>query len=193
MWPCISPVISPVCSAPIATFKGNDILTLLALYIKFTRDVCTHKVSGGSSWPLIGLRKECCLLGTCIAGIRRRKIDLYGGAGISAIGEVWSMHKADAWCNIQRGGRRPKRAKEKCLFWNWSCLALKYEFLFHPMYIKSCLYIPYTILFVNYTLMKLEEKNLPVMTTKRIFGCRYQDFASQSWSYQTQHSCPSCV
>ena len=33
-----------------------------------------------------------------MAGARKRKIHLYGGAGISALGEVWLRHNADAQC-----------------------------------------------------------------------------------------------
>ena len=40
-------------------FQGSDVSTL---HIKFTKAVCMFKVSGGSLWPLTGLRKECYLL-----------------------------------------------------------------------------------------------------------------------------------
>lgn len=60
-----------------------------------------------------------------MAGTRRRKIDLYGCAGISAVGEVWLMRNAP-----RRGGRRPKGREKKYEFFSF---ALKREFLFrHP-------------------------------------------------------------
>ena len=36
----------PFCSAPVAMFKGNDILEL---YIKFTKVVCTYNLMSGGS------------------------------------------------------------------------------------------------------------------------------------------------
>ena len=37
----------------------------------------------------------------------RQNVALYGWAGISADGEIWSMHKSDTWCTVgERGGQR---------------------------------------------------------------------------------------
>ena len=51
---------------------------------------CLH-VQGmwGSSWPPTGLSKGCYHLRSCLAGARRKKIDLCGWAGIFADGEGW--------------------------------------------------------------------------------------------------------
>ena len=43
---------------------------------------------------------------------QKEKIDLYGWAGISAVGEVWFTHNADARC-MQEGERGDQRAEEK--------------------------------------------------------------------------------
>lgn len=60
-----------------------------------------------------------------MAGSRRRKIDLNGCVGISATGEGWltTYHSKGV------GGGRNGQRRVLCL--NFSCLALKYKFLFH--------------------------------------------------------------
>ena len=58
--------------------------------------VCRHKASSRSSWPFTGLRKEGHLVRSGRAGTRRRKFDLHGWAGISAIGQIQVMHNTDA-------------------------------------------------------------------------------------------------
>ena len=58
--------------------------------------VCRHKASSRSSWPFTGLRKEGHLVRSGRAGTRRRKLDLHGWAGISAIGQIQVMHNTDA-------------------------------------------------------------------------------------------------
>ena len=91
-------------------FKENDILACI-LYITFSKDDYTYKVSGGSLRPFTGLRKECYFLRSYMAGIRSKKIDLYDWAGISATGNIWLTWKADIYW---RAGRRPNE-KEKIL------------------------------------------------------------------------------
>lgn len=52
-----------------------------------------------------------------MAGARRRKIDLFGGASISAFGEVWSMHNAEAQCTLKA---EPQMGREKfCLIFSF--------------------------------------------------------------------------
>ena len=57
-WPVSPQVIWPVSSAPVTVFVGNGSLTL---YVEFSKDVYMYKMSGGSSWPVTGLRKELLL------------------------------------------------------------------------------------------------------------------------------------
>ena len=49
----------------------------------------------------------------------RRKIDLYGSVGVSAIGEVWLIHKAGAQCTLEE---REEAQTKICL--NFSCLGI---------------------------------------------------------------------
>ena len=65
-----------------------------------------------------------------MAGTRSRKIDLYGWEGISAISEVWLTHNTESQCTLE--GRERTKDKENVLCLNFSCLALIFEFLFHP-------------------------------------------------------------
>ena len=58
--------------------------------------ICIYKASSRSSWSFTGLRKEGHLLRSGRAGTRRRKFDLHGWAGISAIGQIQFMHNTDA-------------------------------------------------------------------------------------------------
>ena len=64
------------------------------------------------------LGKKCYHLKSYIAGIRRRKTDLYVWAGISAFEEVWLIHNAGRLGGDPNGHR-------KSLCPNFSCLALK--------------------------------------------------------------------
>ena len=71
MTQCSPKFLWPVCSAPVTIFKGNDIL---ALYIEFTKEVCTYKLCGGSSvTPLQDCERECYLLRNYLVGIRKKK------------------------------------------------------------------------------------------------------------------------
>lgn len=90
----------------------------------FTKDVCMCKASGGPSWPLARLRKECYLLRNYIAVTRRRKIDLYSWAGFSAIGKFWLTHDANAQCTLE--GREEAKGQRKSFMFNFflSCLKM---------------------------------------------------------------------
>ena len=57
----------------------------------------------------------------------RRKIELHGSAGISALGEVWLMHNADVQCTSRGVGGPNGQRRIVCLNF---CLTLKYEFYF---------------------------------------------------------------
>ena len=57
----------------------------------------------------------------------RRKFDLYSWACISAIEEVWLMHKADAQSTLERK-KEVQTGRQNVLS---SCFVLKCEYLFH--------------------------------------------------------------
>lgn len=101
-----------ISSILISVFKGNDIL---ALDIKFTKDVCRYTVGSGSSWALTGLRKECYFLNKYMTAARRRKADLSPWPGILipiSTGDVWLIHNADAQCPLEwRGETKGQRKK----------------------------------------------------------------------------------
>ena len=64
----------------------------------------------------------------------RQNVALYGWAGISADGEIWSMHKSDTRCTVgERGGQRAEE-----IFFMFKSFILpkfiKYEFLFSSLY-----------------------------------------------------------
>ena len=61
---------------------------------------------------------------------QKKKIDLYVWVGISAFGKVLLTHYADAQFTLE-GREEAEIDREKKLCLNFSCLALKYEFLFH--------------------------------------------------------------
>ena len=56
-----------------------------------------------------------------MVGTRRRKIHLYGGAGISSLGEVGLTQNADAQCTLE--GREEAKWAEKIFMLNFSGLA----------------------------------------------------------------------
>ena len=64
-----------------------------------------------------------------MAGSRRKKNDLYGYAGTSAMGEVWLILNADAQFILEGREEAQQTGKKKCLI--FSCLASKCEFLFY--------------------------------------------------------------
>ena len=90
---------------------GNDIL---ALHIKFTKDICTYKVSGGSSWPLTRLRKKHFLLRSYPAYARRRKTRIFvvEWVFLSLVRADWLTQNADAQYTL-KGRRRPKKAEKQ--------------------------------------------------------------------------------
>lgn len=69
-------------------------MIILALYIKFTKDIYTYKLTDESMRSFTGLTKEYYLLRTYMI-VARRTIDLYCCAATSSIVEVWLMHNAD--------------------------------------------------------------------------------------------------
>ena len=96
---------------------------MLALYVKFTKDICMYKASGRSLQHLVGLIKVYYLLRSYMVGSRRRKIDIYGWTAISAVGKVWLMHNTDAQCALKAlNGREEAQTAEKKIRLNVSCL-----------------------------------------------------------------------
>ena len=93
------------------------------MYLWFIKDICPYRASGLSSRPQTGLKKEWYLLNHYIAGAKR--------AGLSAIGEVWLMHIADAQCMPEgKSSKEQKKEKKKNKPSDISCLVLKHEFYF---------------------------------------------------------------
>ena len=76
-----------------------------------------------------GLRKKCCLLRSFLVGTRRRKTDLHGSVGISALRGLWLTHNADAQHTLERRGEA--KGQRKSFMFMLFCLALKCELLFH--------------------------------------------------------------
>ena len=56
------------------------------------------------------------------------KINLYGGAGISALGKIWLTHSAEAQCTLE--GKHEANGQRKILCLKFSCLTIKYDFYF---------------------------------------------------------------
>ena len=86
-----------------------------------------HNPDLGTMWPLLRWRRN---------GIFKElpcwcweNVAPYGWVGVSATGEVWWMPNADT--HAQYGERRPKCTEDFFMFKNISCLAIKYESLFH--------------------------------------------------------------
>lgn len=67
----------------------------------------------GQCDPLTGLRKECYLLRSYMAGARRRKLDFYNRTRFFLpLGRsVWLMHNTDAQCALEGKGRSKGREK----------------------------------------------------------------------------------
>ena len=76
---------------------------------------------------------QSCLLRSYMSSTRKRKIDLYGWAGISAVGLVRLMHSADAHSTLE-GREDAQTGREKCL--NFSCLKI-WIFLSSPVMTHS--------------------------------------------------------
>ena len=59
-----------------------------------------------------------------MVGTRRRKIHLYGGAGISSLGEVGLTQNADAQCTLE--GREEAKGQRKWFMFKFflSCLKI---------------------------------------------------------------------
>ena len=107
---------------------GNDIL---ALHIKFTKDICTYKVSGGSSWPLTRLRKKHFSSKELPSLCQKKKNkNLCGWMGISVLSEGWLIN-TKCRCTVHtEGEEEAQKGRETILCLTFSCLVLKYEFYF---------------------------------------------------------------
>lgn len=128
MQPGISQVIWPVCPVPITIFRGNDVLTLNT---KFTKDVCTYKASGRSSWPLTGSRKEWMLSSKKLNDWCQKEKNCF--IKLSRHLCPWrGLANPDAQCPLE--GKKEAKGQGKVWCLNFSCLALKCEFLFYPTY-----------------------------------------------------------
>ena len=107
---------------------GNDIL---ALHIKFTKDICTYKVSGGSSWPLTRLRKKHFSSKELPSLCQKKKNkNLCGWMGISVLSEGWLINTKCRCTAHTEGEEEAQKGRETILCLTFSCLVLKYEFYF---------------------------------------------------------------
>lgn len=120
-----------------------------------------------------GLRKEGHFLRRDMAGSRRRKLDHYGEACISAIGEAWVLHTGDAHCTLEwREGVQMSRENFFCLNF---CLTLKYEFYFispcmEPSFLKKIFSLLSEIFYLTFNM--LDRK-----VTSESQSCRTQQYA----------------
>lgn len=108
-----------------------------------------------------------------MAGSRRRKLDHYGEACISAIGEAWVLHTGDAHCTLEwREGVQMSRENFFCLNF---CLTLKYEFYFispcmEPSFLKKIFSLLSEIFYLTFNM--LDRK-----VTSESQSCRTQQYA----------------
>lgn len=72
-----------------------------------------------------------------MAGIRRRKIDLCGWAGISVVAKVWLMH--DTYTIHTIGKEEVNRQRKHSV--TFSCFAFKFQLLFQVLLFKNREYL----------------------------------------------------
>ena len=133
---------------------------MLALYVKFTKDICMYKASGRSLQHLVGLIKVYYLLRSYMVGSRRRKIDIYGWTAISAVGKVWLMHNTDAQCALKAlNGREEAQTAEKKIRLNVSCLTHNkmFNIIIREMQIKTTM--KYYLILVRMAIIKTSTNN----------------------------------
>lgn len=117
MWPSLPQVIWLGCSAQSLSLRGNDIL---ALYIKFAKDVCTYEMSGGSCVTPYRIDKGMSSSGNYMTGAKKKKNWSLRLSSISAR-EVWLTHNACAQNTLEQRRRLKGRGKVSCLKFFPSC------------------------------------------------------------------------
>lgn len=170
------------------------------------RDVYTYKASGGSSWPLTGLRKECFSSKELHGWCQKRNRSLWLNWPFCRLGGLVNIWTSFTVHTRGEGGgpNRQRETKNLCLnffsfclqLWIviWSCVLgwpkSSFEFshkmlwkspnehcVWSAQYIKSsCLYKCHTNLFVSYTLISLGVGRLICHDCKRKLGLRIAGF-----------------
>ena len=106
---------------------GNDIL---ALHIKFTKDICTYKVSGGIVTPYKTEKETFSSKELPNLCWKKKNKNLCGWMGISVLSEGWLIN-TKCRCTVHtEGDEEAQKGREIILCLTFSCLVLKYEFYF---------------------------------------------------------------